>query len=64
MTKKVCLYVRVSTKEQSCERQLIELRELCSNLDYTIVGECIDEGISDIIRKRPALDRMLKDAMT
>ncbi|MDB9992223.1 recombinase family protein [Amylibacter sp.] len=60
MTKKVCLYVRVSTKEQSCERQLIELRELCSNLDYTIVGECID----DILRNRPALDRMLKDAMT
>ena len=64
MTKKVCLYVRVSTKEQSCERQLIELRELCSNLDYTIVGEYIDEGISGGLKSRPALDMMLKDAMS
>ena len=64
MTKKVCLYVRVSTKEQSCERQLIELRELCSNLDYAIVGEYIDEGISGGLKSRPALDMMLKDAMS
>ena len=64
MTKRVCLYVRVSTKEQSCERQLIELRELCSNLDYTIVGEYIDEGISGGLKSRPALDLMLKDALS
>ena len=64
MTKKVCLYVRVSRQEQSVERQLIELRELCQNHNYTIVGEYIDEGISGGLKSRPALDLMLKDAMT
>jgi DNA invertase Pin-like site-specific DNA recombinase len=64
MTKKVCLYVRVSRQEQSVERQLIELRELCQNHNYTIVDEYIDEGISGGLKSRPALDLMLKDAMT
>ena len=46
MSKKVCLYARVSRNEQSCERQLIELRELCENHNYTIIEEYVDEGIS------------------
>ena len=64
MTKRVCLYVRVSRQEQSVERQLVELRELCENHNYTIVSEYIDEGISGGKKSRPALDQMLKDAMT
>ena len=64
MTKRVCLYVRVSRQEQSVERQLVELRELCENHNYTIVDEYIDEGISGGKKSRPALDQMLKDAMT
>ena len=64
MTKRVCLYVRVSRQEQSTERQLVELRELCENHNYTIVSEYIDEGISGGKKSRPALDQMLKDAMT
>jgi DNA invertase Pin-like site-specific DNA recombinase len=64
MSKKVCLYARVSRNEQSCERQLIELRELCENHNYTIIEEYVDEGISGGKKSRPALDKMLKDAMS
>jgi DNA invertase Pin-like site-specific DNA recombinase len=64
MTKRVCLYARVSRQEQSCDRQLVELRELCENHGYTIVSEYVDEGISGGLKSRPALDKMLKDAMT
>ena len=62
--KKVCLYARVSTKEQDCERQLIELREVAENHDYQVVAEYVDEGISGAKKSRPALDQMLKDAMS
>ena len=64
MSKKVCLYARVSRHEQSCERQLIELRELCENHNYTIIEEYVDEGISGGKKSRPSLDKMLKDAMS
>ena len=62
--KKVCLYARVSTKEQDCERQLIELREVAENHDYEVIAEYVDEGISGAKKSRPALDQMLKDAMS
>lgn len=64
MTKRVCLYARVSRQEQSCDRQLAEPRELCENHGYTIVSEYVDEGISGGLKSRPALNKMLKDAMT
>ena len=64
MTKRVGLYCRVSLKDkQNCERQIEELREVAENHDWQIVGEYIDEGISGSKKSRPALDRMLKDAM-
>ena len=62
MTKKVCLYARVSTKEQDCQRQLNELREVAKNHDYEVVAEYVDEGISGAKKSRFALDQMLKDA--
>ena len=62
--KKVAIYARVSTtNDQSCERQLVELRQVAENHNWTIVDEYIDEGISGAKRNRPALDRMLKDAL-
>ena len=64
MSKKVYLYARISRNEQSCLRQLVELRELCKNHDYTIVEEYVDEGISGGKKSRPALDKMSKDAMS
>ena len=62
--KKVCLYARVSMKTGDCERQLIELREVAENHDYEVVAEYVDEGISGAKKSRPALDQMLKDAMS
>ena len=64
MTKRVSLYCRVSTKEQDCERQLMELRQVAENHDWKIVGEYIDSGISGSAKSRPALDEMMKDAMS
>ena len=64
MTKRVVSYSRVSTKEQDCSRQIEELREVAENHGWKIVDEYVDEGISGSTKSRPALDRMLKDAMS
>jgi len=61
---KVAIYARVSTKEQDCTRQLIELREVAENHDWLIVDEYVDEGISGAKKHRPELDRMMKDAIS
>ena len=64
MTIKVAVYARVSTtQDQSCERQILELREIAENHNWKIVDEYVDEGISGAKRNRPELDRMLKDAL-
>ena len=61
---KVALYARVSTsdKHQDPEMQLRELRALCIQKDYEIVGEDIDRGISGSKTSRPELDRLMADA--
>ena len=56
MTKRVGLYCRVSTKDQNCERQLLELREVAKNHDWNIVGEYVDEGISGSNSVKVTLD--------
>jgi DNA invertase Pin-like site-specific DNA recombinase len=65
MTKRIAIYARVSTDKQSTDNQLLELRTLCNNLDYTIVQEYTDNGISGAKSRdaRPALDLLLKDAI-
>ena len=62
--KKVCIYARVSTKDQDCSRQLEELREIVKNHNYELVDEYVDEGISGSVKHRAELDRMLKDALS
>ena len=62
--KKVAIYARVSTKEQDCTRQLIELREVAENHGWVIVDEYVDEGISGAKKNRPELDRMMRDAIS
>ena len=64
MTKRVCLYARVSHASGDCVRQLVELKEVAENHGWEIVDEYVDEGISGAKKSRPELDRMLKDAMS
>jgi DNA invertase Pin-like site-specific DNA recombinase len=64
MTKRVAIYARVSTKEQDCTRQLVELNEVAENHGWKIVDQYVDEGISGSKKSRPELDRMMKDAIS
>jgi DNA invertase Pin-like site-specific DNA recombinase len=60
--RKVALYCRVSTAKQSCESQLVELREVAIRSGWEIDREYIDGGISGSIAQRPALDQLRRDA--
>ena len=62
--KKVVLYCRVSTKDQNCDRQISELRQIAKNHNYHILDEYIDTGFSGSLTNRPELDRMMKDAFS
>ena len=64
MNTRVAIYARTSTtNDQSCERQIFELREIAKNHNWTIVDEFIDEGVSGAKKSRPELDRLVKDAL-
>ena len=64
MTKKVVIYARVSTLDQTVDNQLIELRDHCSKMGWEVVKEYADEGLSGTLSrdKRPALNSLIKDA--
>ena len=64
MTRKVAIYTRVSTLDQTVENQLLELRDHCSKMGWEIVKEYADEGLSGTLSrdKRPALNSLIKDA--
>ena len=62
MNKRVAIYARVSTDKQTCENQINELRSIAERMQYIIVDEFIDEGISGATSSRPALDALLKSA--
>ena len=64
MTKKVVIYTRVSTLDQTIDNQLIELRDHCSKMGWEVVKEYADEGLSGTLSrdKRPALNSLIKDA--
>jgi DNA invertase Pin-like site-specific DNA recombinase len=63
MSKRIAIYARVSTSQQTCENQLNELRVVADRAGYQIVAEFVDEGISGSRgrQNRPALDQMLKE---
>src|SRR5437899_3790593 len=59
--KRVALYCRVSTGDQTCDNQLRDLREYCRARGWTDVREFIDTGISGTKERRPALDKMMAE---
>jgi DNA invertase Pin-like site-specific DNA recombinase len=64
MVRRVAIYTRVSTLDQTIDNQLIELRDHCSKMGWEIVKEYADEGLSGTLsrEKRPALNSLIKDA--
>lgn len=66
---RVACYIRVSTEEQklhgiSLDAQILKLTEYAEKHNLKIVGWYKDEGVSGrkLIKKRPELQRMIKDA--
>jgi DNA invertase Pin-like site-specific DNA recombinase len=62
--KRVAIYVRVSTAEQTTENQLRELKAVVADRGWRLVDVYEDTGISGGKGRdqRPAFDRLLKDA--
>src|SRR5215471_16944520 len=62
--KRAALYMRVSTKGhgQTTETQAVALRDYAAHRGFEIVQEYRDEGVSGAKDRRPALDRLMKDA--
>jgi DNA invertase Pin-like site-specific DNA recombinase len=58
---RAAIYARVSTAEQTCENQLLELRRYVEVRGWT-AKEYVDEGVSGAKDRRPALDQLLADA--
>jgi DNA invertase Pin-like site-specific DNA recombinase len=64
MTKRVAIYVRVSTDGQTTDNQLRELKTVAERSDWEIVEVYADHGISGAKGRgqRPEFDRLLKHA--
>src|SRR4030095_16171178 len=58
---RAAVYARVSTSDQTCENQLLELRRYCEARGWRAT-EYVDTGISGSKDRRPALDALLTDA--
>src|SRR5690242_4695048 len=63
--KRVALYARVSTDEQTARNQIRELRAVAEHHGWTIVEEYVDHALSGGKGRdqRPAYDKMLKAAV-
>jgi DNA invertase Pin-like site-specific DNA recombinase len=61
-TKRIALYIRVSTAEQTVENQRRELQAIAERHGWRIVAEFADEGISGTKGRdrRPGYDRLLR----
>src|ERR1019366_557809 len=60
-TKRVAIYARVSTCDQSPESQLRDLRQFAEARGFETT-EYVDTGFSGAKQSRPALDRLMDDA--
>jgi DNA invertase Pin-like site-specific DNA recombinase len=59
---RIGIYARVSTKDQSCDLQLRDLRAYCSARNFDLIGEYVDVGQSGAKDSRPELDKLMDDA--
>src|SRR4051794_14020511 len=59
---RAAIYARVSTADQSCEMQLINLRDYISSRGWDNAGEYVDTGWSGARASRPQLDKLMRDA--
>src|SRR5271170_1337347 len=59
---RIGIYARVSTKDQSCELQVRDLRAYCGARGLDLVGEYIDVGQSGAKDSRPELNKLMDDA--
>ena len=57
---KAAIYARVSSADQTCENQLLEVRQYVERRGWTAV-EYVDRGVSGAKDRRPALDQMIAD---
>ncbi len=61
-TPRVALYARVSTRDQSTDSQLLDLRRYVRERGWNIFKEYVDEGISGTKDSRPALNELMDNA--
>jgi DNA invertase Pin-like site-specific DNA recombinase len=59
---RIGIYARVSTKDQSCELQLRDLRTYCAARGFEAVREYVDVGQSGAKDSRPELNKLMDDA--
>ncbi|MFZ1137728.1 MAG: recombinase family protein [Candidatus Sulfotelmatobacter sp.] len=59
---RAAIYARVSTKDQSCELQLRDLRAFCTARSFTLVREFVDVGESGAKDSRPQLNELMEAA--
>lgn len=59
---RVAIYARVSTKDQSCELQLRDLRAYCAARGFSDLREYIDIGESGAKDSRPQLNELMAAA--
>lgn len=59
---RVAIYARVSTKDQSCDMQLLDLRAYCAARGFSVLREYIDVGQSGAKDSRPQLNELMADA--
>jgi DNA invertase Pin-like site-specific DNA recombinase len=59
---RIGIYARVSTKDQSCELQVRDLRAYCTARGFELIREYVDVGQSGAKDSRPELNKLMDDA--